>query len=202
MNATNPNRQPKGQPTGGQFAAKANPEPEVELGAEPKPTKSVGPDGTERWHLNGQLHRDEGPAVIWPDGTELWYQHGQFHRGTADRRSSGLTSADLRTLDLHRSIGDKFRSNPTQVRSRARINLTKLRSADTEGRSRHYHDKWERLLAGPDEGLIWAFTSSDQAARDLRDALGPEGPSFSTLTIAVYQDHEDSWAVDDGCSGS
>lgn len=31
MNVTNTNRQPKGQPTGGQFAAKANPEGDTEL---------------------------------------------------------------------------------------------------------------------------------------------------------------------------
>jgi len=79
MKATNPNRQPKGQPTGGQFSAKANPEAEVELGAQP--TRSVSSDGTERWILNGQLHRDDGPAVIGADGTEKWYQHGQLHRG-------------------------------------------------------------------------------------------------------------------------
>ncbi len=81
MKATNPNRQPKGQPTGGQFAAKANPESEVELGVESRPTKSVSPDGTERWILNGQLHRGGGPAVTYPNGTEFWYQHGKLHRG-------------------------------------------------------------------------------------------------------------------------
>jgi transcriptional regulator with XRE-family HTH domain len=104
-----------------------------------------------------------------------------------------LTSADLRTLELHRAICDKFRNNPMQVRDRARINLIKLRSADTEGRSSHYHDRWERLLDGPDEGLIWAFTSSDQAARDLRQS----GPFLGVLSgperaAALQRAHDQS----------
>jgi hypothetical protein len=73
-------REPKGQPTGGQFASKANPEAEIELGVEPQPTKTVLSDGNEEWRLNGQLHRDDGPAVTWEDGSEEWYQHGQLHR--------------------------------------------------------------------------------------------------------------------------
>ena len=27
-----------------------------------------------------QLHRTDGPAVIWADGTKLWFQNGQLHR--------------------------------------------------------------------------------------------------------------------------
>ena len=29
---------------------------------------------------HGELHRDDGPAVMWPNGTQEWYQHGQLHR--------------------------------------------------------------------------------------------------------------------------
>ena len=36
--------------------------------------------GTKEWWLNGQLHRDAGPAVIWNDGSKEWYQNGQRHR--------------------------------------------------------------------------------------------------------------------------
>jgi len=41
MNATNPNRQPRGRPIGGQFAVKANPESELELGAPPEPSEAA-----------------------------------------------------------------------------------------------------------------------------------------------------------------
>ncbi len=80
MNATNPNRQPQGQPTGGQFAAKANPESDTELADQPQPEMAIERDGTRVWRLDGHLHRDGGPAVTCPDGTEQWWQHGQLHR--------------------------------------------------------------------------------------------------------------------------
>jgi hypothetical protein len=29
---------------------------------------------------NDELHKEDGPAVIWSDGSEFWYLHGQLHR--------------------------------------------------------------------------------------------------------------------------
>ena len=40
----------------------------------------VEPDGTRRYRLNGVLHRQLGPAVIFENGTEIWYQRGERHR--------------------------------------------------------------------------------------------------------------------------
>jgi len=35
-----------------------------------------------RWHyLNGQFHREDGPAVIFPDGYQAWFRNGERHRG-------------------------------------------------------------------------------------------------------------------------
>ena len=47
--------------------------------------------GTRRYRLNGLLHRQWGPAVIFEDGTELWYQKGLRHRlgGAAVTLSKG-----------------------------------------------------------------------------------------------------------------
>ena len=36
--------------------------------------------GRLRWYLNGQLHRENGPAVVNPDGTQAWYLYGEKHR--------------------------------------------------------------------------------------------------------------------------
>jgi hypothetical protein len=33
-------------------------------------------DGSERWELDDQLHREDGPALITPEG-EFWYRHGK-----------------------------------------------------------------------------------------------------------------------------
>lgn len=29
------------------------------------------------WRMNGKLHRDDGPAVIYPDGTKEWWLNGK-----------------------------------------------------------------------------------------------------------------------------
>jgi len=41
----------------------------------------IGPGGITRWfNSNRQLHREDGPAVIWADGCKFWYQNGEQHR--------------------------------------------------------------------------------------------------------------------------
>ena len=43
----------------------------------------VGVDrhGTRRYrNAAGQLHREDGPAIIFPNGTGVWYQNGLRHR--------------------------------------------------------------------------------------------------------------------------
>jgi hypothetical protein len=40
----------------------------------------IGWDGTERWYLNGKLHREDGPAVIYARGTQMWYSNNKLHR--------------------------------------------------------------------------------------------------------------------------
>jgi len=77
--AASPARQPKGQPTGGQFAANANPECETEPDAD-QPVCTVLSDGTQEWTLDGKRHRIDEPAVIRPSGTEEWYLDGKLHR--------------------------------------------------------------------------------------------------------------------------
>jgi hypothetical protein len=36
--------------------------------------------GNKRWYLNGNLHREDGPAVEYKIGTNLWYINGYLHR--------------------------------------------------------------------------------------------------------------------------
>jgi hypothetical protein len=43
-------------------------------------TVIVDKNGTKRWYLNDQLHREDGPAVEYADGSKLWYLNGQCHR--------------------------------------------------------------------------------------------------------------------------
>lgn len=42
--------------------------------------RTVDKDGIVEWRLNGQLHREDGPAYEWPDGYKAWYRFGKLHR--------------------------------------------------------------------------------------------------------------------------
>jgi hypothetical protein len=42
---------------------------------------SVDEDGVQRWFdEDGELHREDGPAIIFSDGLQAWYKHGKPHR--------------------------------------------------------------------------------------------------------------------------
>ena len=49
------------------------------------------PNGNKEWRLNGRLHREDGPAIIFADGRETWYLEGYYHRedGPAVEYSNG-----------------------------------------------------------------------------------------------------------------
>ena len=38
------------------------------------------PSGIICYYLNGKLHREDGPAVIWPTGNVEYYLNGKCHR--------------------------------------------------------------------------------------------------------------------------
>ena len=52
---------------------------------------TINADGTKLWSLNGQFHRDDGPAIEFSDGTKFWYLNGELHRedGPAEEWSDG-----------------------------------------------------------------------------------------------------------------
>ena len=45
-----------------------------------KPTCKIRPDGTKEWRLNGNLHREDGPAIKWTNGDKAWFLNGKKHR--------------------------------------------------------------------------------------------------------------------------
>ena len=55
-------------------------------------TVKVYNDGYKQWHLNGELHREDGPAIECPDGSKYWCLNGQLHRedGPAVENSNGV----------------------------------------------------------------------------------------------------------------
>ena len=53
---------------------------------------TVDNNGTKRWYNEqGQLHRENGPAIEWAEGIKSWYINGQRHRedGPAIEWASG-----------------------------------------------------------------------------------------------------------------
>jgi hypothetical protein len=46
------------------------------------------------WRLNGELHREDGPAVEWADGDKMWCLNGLLHRldGPAVEYANGYKS--------------------------------------------------------------------------------------------------------------
>ena len=37
-------------------------------------------DGYKTWYLNGKLHREDGPAQEYYNGNKFWYLYGILHR--------------------------------------------------------------------------------------------------------------------------
>jgi hypothetical protein len=49
------------------------------------------PDGSKAWYLNGNRHREDGPAVEYTNGSRYWWLNGKLHRedGPAVEHSDG-----------------------------------------------------------------------------------------------------------------
>jgi hypothetical protein len=71
-----------------------------------KPICKIDSIGTKEWFLNGKLHREDGPAIIYADGTKFWYLNGKLHRedGPAVEDVDGTKKWGLNNK-LHREDG-------------------------------------------------------------------------------------------------
>jgi len=58
-------------------------------------TVKVFEDGTKAWYLDGERHREDGPAIEFSSGTKAWYLNGQKLTEEEHRlRASGVTMDD------------------------------------------------------------------------------------------------------------
>ena len=55
--------------------------------------------------VNGNLHRENGPAVIWNDGEHEWFNHGEYHRLDGPAVINGVYRAWFINGKLHRLDG-------------------------------------------------------------------------------------------------
>jgi len=65
--------------------------------------------GNKEWFLNGNLHREDGPAIELSNGDKHWYLMGKRHRedGPAIEYASGYKEWYLNG-NLHREDGPAF----------------------------------------------------------------------------------------------
>ena len=62
-------------------------------------TVKVFEDGSKVWLLNGERHREDGPAIEFSSGTKAWYLHGEkLTEKEHMRRTSGVTMEDPRLI--------------------------------------------------------------------------------------------------------
>jgi hypothetical protein len=45
-----------------------------------QPEMKVNSDGSKYWFLNGDYHREDGPAIEVSDGSKYWFLYGERHR--------------------------------------------------------------------------------------------------------------------------
>ena len=69
-------------------------------------TYTKNDNGDQFWYLNGERHREDGPAIEWADGDKVWYLNGERHRedGPAIERADGYKAWYLNGK-LHREDG-------------------------------------------------------------------------------------------------
>jgi len=95
-----------------------------------------GDDGTKTWWLNDELHREDGPAVEDCDGTKVWYLNGERHRedGPAYEGSSGTKMWYLNGINLSEEEFNKRTKTVDltleQIAEKFGVDVDKLRIKD------------------------------------------------------------------------
>ena len=68
-----------------------------------KPECKIYSNGDKYWYLNGNLHREDGPAVERANGHKSWFLNGKYHRedGPAIEWTNGSKSWYLNDEPTH-----------------------------------------------------------------------------------------------------
>jgi hypothetical protein len=89
-----------------------SPKPEsTESGEDNQPVMEVSKYGTKRWYLNGELHREDGPALEYADGNKYWFLNDKLHRedGPAVERADGTKKWYLNGEEMTEKEFNKWR---------------------------------------------------------------------------------------------
>jgi hypothetical protein len=123
----NQNRQPKGTPTGGRFAASTKAEARVDINERCAPDEipECGCAMTESSQAHCLLH---GYEAVCPDCGEPWADHQE--PATASRRLNELTSVDEFGRRWVETEADWYAAEDARLRTTARKQFTDLRPGD------------------------------------------------------------------------
>ena len=82
---------------------------------------TVDHHGTE-WKLNGEYHREDGPAIEHPNGDKVWIINGELHRedGPAIEYANGDKIWYINDVELTEQQFNK-RTNPAEELTMAQI---------------------------------------------------------------------------------
>jgi excisionase family DNA binding protein len=97
-------------------------------------------------------------------------KHRRVRRGDVEairQRTERLTRDQQRSLWLAYAVSGRIVTDPQAALATARENLVKMRGA-TRGSATRWLAEWERLIVGPVEQLLAAYTSRDLRGRELR----------------------------------
>ena len=64
-------------------------------------------DGLKEWFLNGERHREDGPAYEWADGTKAWFLNGQ--RLTEQEFNNRTQTKELTIEQIEAKLGYKIK---------------------------------------------------------------------------------------------
>ena len=71
-----------------------------------EPIMTIDQSGSKTWYRNGQLHREDGPAVERADGSKSWYLNDKLHRedGPAMEYADGTKSWYLNGKEIDQLV--------------------------------------------------------------------------------------------------
>ena len=71
-------------------------------------TVRVYGSGTKFWHLNDQLHREDGPAIEWTNGSKSWWLKGNH---VTEEEHKRLTSKviEMTVAEISKALGKQVK---------------------------------------------------------------------------------------------
>ena len=64
----------------------------------------VHTDGDKHWYLNGERHREDGPAIEWADGHKSWYLNDK-HLTEDEHKAKTSPTVEMTMEEICKALG-------------------------------------------------------------------------------------------------